>query len=103
MCGSSTRSESRTHRMLTTASSATEFRSSAKTRCWRTVGSCNVTRTPMIIGVPKEVKRDEYRVAMLPVGVEELTTAGHTVLIEKGAGLGSGLSDAEYLRSGGQL
>jgi alanine dehydrogenase len=57
----------------------------------------------MIIGVPKEVKRDEYRVAMLPVGVEELTTAGHTVLIEKGAGLGSGLGDAEYQRSGGQL
>mgnify|MGYP001607733147 CR=1 FL=1 len=33
----------------------------------------------MLIGVPKEVKRDEYRVAMLPVGVEELTSAGHTV------------------------
>ena len=45
----------------------------------------------MLIGVPKEVKRDEYRVAMLPVGVEELTAAGHTVLIETGAGLGSGV------------
>ena len=45
----------------------------------------------MIVGVPREVKRDEYRVGMLPVGVEELTRAGHTVLVEAGAGLGSGL------------
>jgi alanine dehydrogenase len=57
----------------------------------------------MIIGVPKEVKLDEYRVAMLPVGVEELVRAGHTVLIEQGAGLGSGLPDAEYQQAGGQL
>ena len=40
----------------------------------------------MIVGVPKEVKPDEYRVAMLPVGAEELSHAGHTVLIEAGAG-----------------
>ena len=39
----------------------------------------------MIVGVPKEAKRDEYRVALLPVGVEELTRAGHTVLFETGA------------------
>jgi len=51
----------------------------------------------MIIGVPRESKRDEYRVAMLPVGVEELTRAGHQVLIEAGAGLGSGIHDHEYL------
>ena len=38
----------------------------------------------MLIGVPREIKRDEYRVAMLPVGVEELTRAGHQVLIEAG-------------------
>ena len=57
----------------------------------------------MIIGVPKEVKLDEYRVAMLPVGVEELVRAGHTVLIERGAGLGSGLPDAEYEQAGAQL
>lgn len=57
----------------------------------------------MIIGVPKEIKRDEYRVAMLPVGVEELTRAGHTVLIESGAGLGSGLSDEEYEAAGARL
>jgi alanine dehydrogenase len=57
----------------------------------------------MIIGVPKEIKRDEYRVAMLPVGVEELTRAGHTVVMERGAGLGSGLSNAEYQQSGAEL
>jgi alanine dehydrogenase len=57
----------------------------------------------MIIGVPKEVKLDEYRVAMLPVGVDELVRAGHTVLIEQGAGLGSGLPDAEYQQAGAQL
>ena len=47
----------------------------------------------MIVGVPKEIKQDEYRVAMLPVGVEELVRRGHTVLVEAGAGLGSGLPD----------
>lgn len=57
----------------------------------------------MIIGVPREVKSDEYRIAMLPVGVEELTQRGHTVLIEAGAGLGSGLADHAYLRAGGKL
>ena len=44
----------------------------------------------MIVGVPKEIKRDEYRVALLPVGAEELVRAGHTVLVETGAGIGSG-------------
>lgn len=57
----------------------------------------------MIIGVPKEVKRDEYRVAMLPVGAEELTRRGHTVLIETGAGLGSGLTDAVYQEAGARI
>ena len=57
----------------------------------------------MVIGVPREIKRDEYRVAMLPVGVEELVRAGHTVLIEAGAGLGSGMADHEYLRQGAEL
>ncbi|HYO24338.1 MAG TPA: alanine dehydrogenase [Lacipirellulaceae bacterium] len=54
----------------------------------------------MIIGVPKEVKLDEYRVAMLPVGVEELTRRGHRVYIEVGAGLGSGIADHEYADAG---
>jgi alanine dehydrogenase len=57
----------------------------------------------MIVGVPKEVKRDEYRIGLLPVGVEELTRAGHRVLVEAGAGLGSGLADHEYLRHGAEL
>ncbi len=57
----------------------------------------------MIIGVPKEIKRDEYRVAMLPVGVGELTRAGHRVLVEHGAGMGSGLPDAAYEAEGALL
>ena len=57
----------------------------------------------MIIGVPAEVKSDEYRVAMLPVGVEELVSRGHRVIIESGAGLGSGLADHDYLRAGAEL
>ena len=57
----------------------------------------------MIIGVPREVKSDEYRISMLPVGVEELTMRGHTVLIEAGAGLGSGLADHAYLQAGAKL
>jgi len=57
----------------------------------------------MIIGVPKEIKRDEYRVGILPVGVDELTRAGHRVLVETGAGLGSGLPDQEYLQHGAEV
>ncbi len=57
----------------------------------------------MRIGVPREVKSDEYRVAMLPVGVEELTRAGHEVLIEAGAGLGSGLTDEMYTVNGARI
>jgi len=57
----------------------------------------------VIIGVPKEIKRDEYRVAMLPVGVEELTRAGHRVLFEKGAGVGSGIPDEQYEANGATL
>ncbi len=57
----------------------------------------------MIVGVPTEVKPDEYRVAMLPVGVEELVNRGHRVLVQAGAGLGSGLADHDYLRAGAEL
>ena len=57
----------------------------------------------MIIGVPKEVKADEYRIGMIPGGVEILVRAGHTVLIEKNGGVGSGISDAEYVRVGAQI
>ena len=57
----------------------------------------------MIVGVPKETKQDEYCVGLLPVGVEELTRAGHRVLVETGAGLGSGLADADYAKNGAEL
>ncbi len=57
----------------------------------------------MIIGVPKETKKDEYRVALIPVGVEELVKKGHTILLERGAGLGSGIPDREYTRAGAKL
>ncbi len=57
----------------------------------------------MIVGVPKEVKSDEYRVAMLPAGVEELTRHGHKVIVEREAGIGSGLTDEAYLDAGAEL
>jgi len=57
----------------------------------------------MIVGVPRETKRDEYRVALLPVGAEELVRAGHAVLIERGAGAGSGLPDEAYAAAGATL
>jgi alanine dehydrogenase len=57
----------------------------------------------MIVGIPKEVKQDEYRVAMIPAGVEELHRRGHRVIVERGAGVGSGLIDDEYARQGAEL
>lgn len=57
----------------------------------------------MIIGVAKEIKNNENRVALTPAGVETLHKAGHTILVEKNAGLGSGFSDESYLKAGGQI
>jgi alanine dehydrogenase len=57
----------------------------------------------MVIGVPKEIKTREYRVGMVPAGVLSLTQRGHTVLVEQGAGLGSGVTDQDYERAGAQL
>jgi alanine dehydrogenase len=57
----------------------------------------------MVIGVPKEIKPDEYRVALVPAGVEALVEAGHSVLIETRAGLGTGISDEEYRAAGGTI
>ncbi len=54
-----------------------------------------------VVGVPNEIKTHEYRVAMIPVGVEELTRAGHKVLIQSGAGQGSGISDDRNTRECG--
>ena len=57
----------------------------------------------MIVGVPKEVKADEYRVAITPAGVRELTTAGHTVYVEKSAGVGSSIPDEDFVATGAQI
>jgi alanine dehydrogenase len=57
----------------------------------------------MIIGVPKEIKSDEYRVALIPVGSLELTRAGHRVLVEAGAGQGSGIADDQYEQNGAEI
>lgn len=57
----------------------------------------------MIIGVPKEIKNNENRVAMVPAGVLALVNAGHQVLVEASAGLGSGFSDESYSKAGAQI
>ncbi|PIQ95317.1 MAG: alanine dehydrogenase [Nitrospinae bacterium CG11_big_fil_rev_8_21_14_0_20_56_8] len=57
----------------------------------------------MIIGVPREIKEDEYRVAMTPAGVHELKNHAHSVLIEEGAGVGSGLDDEQYRKHGAEI
>ncbi|MCR2821886.1 alanine dehydrogenase [Lederbergia panacisoli] len=57
----------------------------------------------MRIGIPKEIINNENRVAMTPAGVVTLTTAGHNVFIEAGAGLGSGFTDEDYIQSGAQI
>ena len=57
----------------------------------------------MIVGVPKEIKTDEYRVGIVPAGVEQLTSRGHQVLIQKGAGTGSGIPDEQYASAGAEI
>lgn len=57
----------------------------------------------MKVGVPKEVKNNEYRVAITPIGVHELTAHGHQVYIERGAGEGSSIHDEEYVAAGAQI
>ncbi len=57
----------------------------------------------MIIGVPKEIKNNENRVALTPAGVEALCKAGHKVVIENNAGVGSGISDEEYTAVGAEI
>ena len=54
----------------------------------------------MRVGVPSEIKVDEYRVALTPAGVRELVDAGHEVLVERGAGLGSAIADEAYIAQG---
>jgi alanine dehydrogenase len=57
----------------------------------------------MKIGIPKEIKTNENRVALVPAGAEALVAAGHAVIVETGAGLGSGFSDARYAEAGAQI
>ena len=57
----------------------------------------------MIIGVPKEIKNHEYRVAVTPSGVAELIKNGHRLIIEKSAGTGSGFTDKEYMNAGAEI
>lgn len=57
----------------------------------------------MRIGVPKEIKNHEYRVAITPAGVHELVQHGHDVFVERGAGLGSSIADEEYLAAGAKV
>ena len=57
----------------------------------------------MLIGVPKEVKNNESRVAMTPAGVHELVRRGHKVMVEQAAGVGSGFTDAEYQAAGAEI
>jgi alanine dehydrogenase len=57
----------------------------------------------MIVGVPREIKPDEYRVAITPAGVREMTEHGHRVLVEAGAGEGSAIGDAEYESQGARI
>lgn len=57
----------------------------------------------MVVGVPQEVKEDEYRVALVPPGVAALRKAGHTVLVQAGAGKASNLSDREYALAGAEI
>ncbi|HEY4417467.1 MAG TPA: alanine dehydrogenase [Verrucomicrobiae bacterium] len=57
----------------------------------------------MIVGVPKEIKEQEYRVALLPSGVYQLIKRGHGVVVESGAGFGAGYPDAEYIAAGAKM
>ena len=57
----------------------------------------------MIIGIPKELKNNEFRVSATPSGVHAYVVAGHKVLVEKNAGLGSAISDADYIAAGAQI
>ena len=57
----------------------------------------------MVVGVPKEIKEQENRVAMVPAGVAQLVRRNHRVLVERGAGVGADFSDAEYVAAGAEL
>ena len=57
----------------------------------------------MIVGLPKEIKTEEYRVGLTPAAVKAFTSRGHAVLVEEGAGVGSGFEDSEYAAAGAEI
>ena len=57
----------------------------------------------MIVGVPREIKDNENRVSLVPAGVRALVEEGHTVLVERGAGEGSGIRDEQYTEAGARI
>jgi len=57
----------------------------------------------MIVGIPREIKNSEYRVAITPAGVKQFKKNQHRILIERGAGEGSGISDGEYIEAGAEI
>jgi alanine dehydrogenase len=65
----------------------------------RAINGVNLMR----VGVPKEVKSDEYRVSLMPVGAETLTRAGHEVLVQEQAGVASGFPDEDYIKAGAKM
>ncbi|HKP47935.1 MAG TPA: hypothetical protein VJT50_15145, partial [Pyrinomonadaceae bacterium] len=59
--------------------------------------------TPVIVGLPKEIKDNEYRVGLTPAGVRALSDGGHQVIVERSAGEGSGFEDSLYQRAGADI
>src|SRR5690349_1681147 len=57
----------------------------------------------MLVGVPKEIKDNEYRVGLVPSTVRELTAKGHQVIVERNAGVGAGLADGDYQAAGAEI
>src|ERR1700757_4866774 len=64
---------------------------------------CRLEGPPMKVGIPREVKNHEYRVAITPAGVHELVRGGHQVVIEAGAGVGSSIPDADFVAAGATI
>lgn len=71
-----------------------------RTECLASTNAAGKVESTLIIGIPKEIKADENRVGLVPSGVSAFVQHGHEVLVQAGAGLGSGISDAEFTRAG---
>src|SRR5690606_30428978 len=64
---------------------------------------CFQGESEMLIGVPTEIKNHEYRVGLVPSSVRELVNHGHQVIVERGAGLGAGQTDEDYVAAGASI